>query len=71
MKLIKSRKSYTCDNCGDTIAKGDRYAKKTKRIGSSKADTIEARITDKGDRYPVIVMHGISYAVQICEECAI
>lgn len=71
MKLIKSRRAYTCDNCGEGIAKGDRYAKKTKRIGSSKPETIEARTMDNGDRYPVIVSHGFSYAVQICEGCAV
>ena len=69
MKMTKARKKYTCDNCQGAISKGEKYAKKSKRIGSTKPDTIEARSMDNGDRYPVIVSHCFSYAVQICEAC--
>ena len=70
MKLTKSRDVYKCEECENPINKGDMYLKKSKSIGSPGKMTHEARFTDKGERYPVQVMHGVRFTVRYCERCA-
>jgi hypothetical protein len=63
-KLIKSRKQCTCEECKATINKGDLYARKNIRLGSSRADTLENR-----DGLAVIVSHGITITAKLCASC--
>jgi len=65
MKLTKSRRAYKCHACKGDIAKGDLYGKKTIRLGSSRADTVE-----NIGGVASIVSHGISIAVKHCAKCA-
>ena len=64
-KLIKSRKQCVCNECKATINKGDLYARKNIRLGSSRSDTIESR-----DGLAVIVSHGITISAKLCTSCA-
>ena len=63
-KLTKARRAYKCHECKEPIGKGDMYARKTIRLGSSKPDTAE----NIGGQ-AVIVSHGLSVSVQCCEGC--
>jgi len=64
-KLTKSRRAYTCHECKAPINKGDLYARKTIRLGSSKPDTLE----NIGGQ-TTIISHGLSVSVKCCEQCA-
>ena len=65
MKMTKCNKAATCNQCQKDINKGDLYRKKSKRIGSSKADTMEMR-----DGIPTIIGHGITIQIKLCQPCA-
>ena len=65
MKMTKCNKAATCDQCKTDIKKGDLYRKKSKRIGSSKADTMEMR-----EGIPTIIGHGITIQIKLCQKCA-
>ena len=65
MKLTRCNKAAICDQCKAGIKKGDMYRKKSKRIGSSKADTMEMR-----DGIPTIIGHGITIQIKLCQKCA-
>lgn len=65
MKLIRCNKPAKCNQCHAEIAKGDRYRKTSKRIGSSKADTMEMR-----DGIPTIIGHGLTVQIKLCQRCA-
>jgi len=65
MKMTKCNKPAICDQCQKDINKGDLYRKKSKRIGSSKADTMEMR-----EGIPTIIGHGITINIKICQPCA-
>ena len=64
-KLIKSRGEYKCNGCEGTIAKGDLYSRRSKRLGSSKQDTVER--TESGGI--VFVSHGITVSLEYCLKC--
>jgi len=65
MKMTKCKKAAICDQCKADINKGDLYRKKSKRIGSSKADTMEMR-----DGIPTIIRNGITIQIKLCQPCA-
>ena len=65
MRMTKCNKPAMCDQCQKDINKGDLYLKKSKRIGSSKADTMEMR-----EGIPIITGHGITINIKICQPCA-
>ena len=65
MKMTKCNKAAACDQCKGDINKGDMYRKKSKRIGSHKADTMEMR-----DGTPTIIGHGITIPIKLCQPCA-
>lgn len=65
MKMTKCNKPAICDQCQKDINKGDLYRKKSKRIGSSKADTMEMR-----EGIPTIIGHSITINIKICQPCA-
>ena len=64
-KLTKSRRAYTGHECKAPINKGDLYARKTNRLGSSKPDTLE----NIGGQ-TTIMSHGFAVSVKCCEQCA-
>ena len=63
--MTKCNKPAICDQCQKDINKGGLYRKKSKRIGSSKADTMEMR-----EGIPTIIGHGITINIKICRPCA-
>jgi hypothetical protein len=65
MKMIKSRKSCKCYSCKNEISKGDLYAKKSIRLGSSAPDTVE-----NINGVASIVSHGITVSTKYCAACA-
>ena len=64
MKMTKSRKLCKCYSCKNEIAKGDLYAKKSIRLGSSRPDSVE---NIKG--VASIVSHGITVSTKYCVAC--
>lgn len=62
--MIKSRRAYKCHECKEPINKGDLYARKTIRLGSSKPDTVE-NISGQA----TLISHGLSVSVKCCERC--
>jgi hypothetical protein len=67
MKLIKSRKEYTCDLCKKQINKGELYGKKSKSLGSPHKPDVAVRTESGGIAYE---MQGVRWTVPICEACA-
>lgn len=65
MKMLKSRRAYKCHACKGDILKGEFYGKKTVRLGSGRADTLE-----NIGGVATIVSHGVSVAVKYCAKCA-
>ena len=59
-KMIKARKAYKCDCCGDSINKGDLYRKFSRSIGNPSASTVSSL---------GITLHGIRYTLNVCITC--
>ena len=69
MKLIKSRKNYTCYLCKTTINKGDKYGKKS--FSEGKPWQPDKVIKDENGEFRAFEMQGIRWTRQVCEPCVV